>query len=235
MNNLGTPSSSNAFLLPQWGGIVIHTPNAEDDSNLGSQTLDAVFSAFSNQLLTLLGVPSLPEQVQRDPSSILTGWQLDALLRRRTLENAQGTQDTLRSILKLVEQIESMPVGSHVKGDIQNSLAALEKVFFLSFPLAWSEIHFSQMFSFSSKSLVRALGSSAEALTLASRAFFNPGMLALLYFPAEHKYAVYTPLFASAVIPLIAAALREVMAWKRQRREELAPGQREREHGGEGL
>lgn len=31
-------------------------------------------------------------------------------------------------------------------------------------------------------------------------------MLALLYFPAEHKYAVYTPLFASAVIPLIVAA-----------------------------
>lgn len=44
-------------------------------------------------------------------------------------------------------------------------------------------------------------------------------MLALLYFPAEHKYAVYTPLFASAVIPLVGAALREFFAWRRNRKE----------------
>jgi phosphatidylinositol glycan class S len=62
---------------------------------------------------------------------------------------------------------------------------------------------------------------SAEATTLASRAFFNPGMLALLYFPAEHKYAVYTPLFASAVIPLFVAALREIAAWRRERRQSV--------------
>jgi phosphatidylinositol glycan class S len=41
-------------------------------------------------------------------------------------------------------------------------------------------------------------------------------MLALLYFPAEHKYAVYAPLFASAMIPLFAAALREFSAWRKE-------------------
>lgn len=45
-------------------------------------------------------------------------------------------------------------------------------------------------------------------------------MLALLYFPAEHTYAVYTPLFASVAAPLIAAVLREVLAWKRSRQQE---------------
>jgi phosphatidylinositol glycan class S len=73
------------------------------------------------------------------------------------------------------------------------------------------------MYSTTSTSLSQAFTYSAEAFNLASRAFFNPGMLALLYFPAEHKYAVYAPLFASAVIPLFVAALREFMAWKRQR------------------
>lgn len=48
-------------------------------------------------------------------------------------------------------------------------------------------------------------------------------MLAMLYFPAEHKYAVYTPLFASAVIPLAAAALRELVIWRRQRRQGNQP------------
>ncbi len=75
------------------------------------------------------------------------------------------------------------------------------------------------MHSLSANSLVETMRLSADAATHASRAFFNPGMLALLYFPPEHKYAVYTPLFASAVIPLIAAALREFLAWRRQHRQ----------------
>jgi phosphatidylinositol glycan class S len=50
-------------------------------------------------------------------------------------------------------------------------------------------------------------------------------MLALLYFPAEHKYAVYTPLFASAVIPLIVAALKEFRAWRKQRKGQVVQAQ----------
>lgn len=47
-------------------------------------------------------------------------------------------------------------------------------------------------------------------------------MLALLYFPAEHKYGVYAPLFASALIPLIVAALREILAYRRERKQAKA-------------
>ncbi|KAJ7240452.1 phosphatidylinositol-glycan biosynthesis class S protein-domain-containing protein [Mycena rebaudengoi] len=199
----GIPSSSDAFLLPQWGGIVIYNPSPELHSNiqLPPSAIDSVFSTFGNQLAALLGVPRLPPDVQTD-AAFLTGWQLDALLRRRALENAEGAQDTLQSIVKLVAQIENMPVGQFVKGDVQDSLTALD-----------------QMYASAATSLNQTLHQSANALTLASRAFFNPGMLALLYFPAEHKYAVYTPLFASAVIPLFAAAIREFMAWRKQRRE----------------
>jgi GPI-anchor transamidase subunit S len=42
-------------------------------------------------------------------------------------------------------------------------------------------------------------------------------MLALLYFPAEHKYAVYTPLFAPVTVPLLVTLLREVSAWRKTR------------------
>ncbi|KAF8155606.1 phosphatidylinositol-glycan biosynthesis class S protein-domain-containing protein [Crassisporium funariophilum] len=205
LNHDGTPSLSNAFLLPQWGGIVIHNPS---DTFTGGQLshpdLNAVFASFASQLLALLGVARLPAAVQysaSDHASVLSEWQVDSLLRRRTLENAQGSQDTLLSIVKLVDQIENMPVHNDVKGDVQDALSALTK-----------------MHESSTASLDEAFAYSAEALSLASRAFFNPGMLALLYFPAEHKYAVYTPLFASAVIPLAVAALREIMAWRRERK-----------------
>jgi len=49
-------------------------------------------------------------------------------MRRRSLENARGSQETLQSIVKLVDQIENMPVGQDVLGDIQDALAALEEV-----------------------------------------------------------------------------------------------------------
>lgn len=90
--------------------------------------LDPIFSAFANQLLLLLGVPRLPPQIGAVSDSVLTKWQLDALQRRRAFENVQGAEDTLRSIVNLVDQIENMPVGQDVKGDIQGALTALGQV-----------------------------------------------------------------------------------------------------------
>ncbi|KAK0495864.1 phosphatidylinositol-glycan biosynthesis class S protein-domain-containing protein [Armillaria luteobubalina] len=199
-------SHSNSFLIPQWGGVTIYNPSDDTPPHryMSSIDLDTLFPAFSNQLLALLGVPGLRADVRLSPynNSLLSDWQLDALLRRRAFENDRGAKDTLRSTVKLVDQIENMPVGQVVRDDVRDALSALEK-----------------MHSLSTNSLVETVRLSADAVTHASRAFFNPGMLALLYFPPEHKYAVYTPLFASAVIPLIAAALREFLAWRRQHRQ----------------
>ncbi|KAH9478672.1 GPI transamidase component PIG-S [Psilocybe cubensis] len=202
LRNDGSASASTAFLVPQWGGIIIHNPKLGSFSGeeLPQQDLNDVFYVFTNQLLALLGVPSLPPNVAKRTSG-LSDWQLDALVRRRVLENAQGSQDTLLSIVKLVDQIENMPVGEDVKGDVEDALDALTK-----------------MYETSTTSLYQAFSHSAESFVLASRAFFNPGMLALLYFPAEHKYGVYAPLFASALIPLLVAALRELSAYRQERR-----------------
>lgn len=43
-------------------------------------------------------------------------------------------------------------------------------------------------------------------------------MLALLYFPDEHKYAVYTPLFGPVAVPMLAALAKEVKEWRERRR-----------------
>ncbi|KAI0763472.1 phosphatidylinositol-glycan biosynthesis class S protein-domain-containing protein [Trametes elegans] len=209
LDQQGSVHPSNAFLLPQWGGIVLLNPTSSAPiPHLTSSDLTPVFHTFAHQLLTLLGVPGLPPHVhsahradseaQREP---FTDWELDALLRRRALENVQGSTETLEAIVRLVDQIENMPVGQDVVGDVQEALDALN-----------------QAHESSRVSPFATLQHSARALTLASRAFFNPGMLALLYFPAEHTYAVYTPLFASVAAPLIGAVVRELMAWKRARK-----------------
>lgn len=100
---------------------------------MSASDLDPIFQAFSNQLLSLLGVPHLSTGVGRAPSAsgdadVLSRWQLDALLRLRALENAKDASETLQSIVKLVDQIENMPVGQDVKGDVQDALTALDRV-----------------------------------------------------------------------------------------------------------
>jgi len=193
---------SNAFVLPQWGGIVVHNFPSDMTSHLHmtSDHLESIFSAFRLQLFSLLGAPELPEGVVSLDSTPLSQWQMDSLLRQRSLENVLSTTETLRSIIKLVDQIENMPVREDVKGDIQNALDSLE--------LAYK----------SSDSAKSALEHSARALTLSSRAFFNPGMLALLYFPPEHTYAIYAPLFAPVSLPLIAPIVRELLARRKAKR-----------------
>lgn len=130
----GSPSSSNAFLLPQWGGIIILNLAQQEDAppvELSSSSLDPIFSTFADHLLALLGVPRLPAGVIRSPDDskhVLSDWQFDAVVRRRSLENAHDSQDILQSIVKVVDQIENMPVGQDVVGDVQNALTALEQV-----------------------------------------------------------------------------------------------------------
>jgi phosphatidylinositol glycan class S len=51
---------------------------------------------------------------------------------------------------------------------------------------------------------------------LSSRAFFNPNMLGQLYFPDEHKFAVYTPLFGPLAVPLLVAAIRLIKERRRR-------------------
>lgn len=62
---------------------------------------------------------------------------------------------------------------------------------------------------------------SARAFVHSSSAFFNPTMVAMLYFPMEHKYAVYTPLFAPVAVPVVVALLREVKERLSKRRQRI--------------
>lgn len=55
----------------------------------------------------------------------------------------------------------------------------------------------------------------------AEKAFFDDKMVSKLYFPDEHKYAIYTPLFGPLALPLVLALLKELQGvfkgWKSTR------------------
>lgn len=117
----GSIDSSNAFITPQWGGVVIHNP----PSSPASADLSPSFNLFTTQLHTLLGVPPSPFPTS---TSLLAAWQVDALIRRRLAEATKETIDTLQAIVTLVRDIPNMRVGPAVQRGVQNSLASLARV-----------------------------------------------------------------------------------------------------------
>lgn len=47
------------------------------------------------------------------------------------------------------------------------------------------------------------------ASQISEKAFFDPKMVSMLYFPDEHKYAIYMPLFVPVAIPVLMALVNE--------------------------
>lgn len=127
MNANDELTSSTAFILPQRGGIFIYNPPTHlNDFQFSVEDLRPAMLTFRAQLLALLGVPTLPQGIHS--AELISDWQLDAVLRQRASENVQMSKDTMVSIVKLVDQIEGMPVGSDVQADINDALDALEQV-----------------------------------------------------------------------------------------------------------
>lgn len=63
-----------------------------------------------------------------------------------------------------------------------------------------------------------ALRHSRDAVRYAEQAFFDEKMVSLLYFPDEHKYGVYMPLFGPLLLPLVMAGLREFQVFRTARK-----------------
>lgn len=64
-----------------------------------------------------------------------------------------------------------------------------------------------------------AFQASKEAVTSSERAFFDPSLLHLLYFPDDQKFAIYIPLFLPMAVPLLlslAKILREARWGKKE-------------------
>jgi phosphatidylinositol glycan class S len=52
----------------------------------------------------------------------------------------------------------------------------------------------------------------------AEKAFFEKSMVGQVYFPDEHKVAVYLPLLGPVGVPLVMGLLKEFKAWRKRRR-----------------
>ncbi|QSS48902.1 GPI transamidase component PIG-S [Histoplasma capsulatum var. duboisii H88] len=192
-----------SWLIPQWGGVVILNPPLDPSLNpksnpphLSKDSLRNPLSTFSHQLLTLLGTPSSPASLPL---------RLQALVRIHTASLLLSASSTMGSLARLVRSLASIPIPLSVANSVSTTLSHLSATCELL-----REGRFKQ-----------ALASARVAENEAERSFFEKSMVGQLYFPDEHKVAVYLPLLGPIGVPLVMALIREgrrIILAMRQRR-----------------
>jgi phosphatidylinositol glycan class S len=181
-------NAGNSWLVPQWGGV--HILNLGSEASPESLTADALAPAmhtFSDQLVSLFGLPQAPASL---PLRIST------LERFRAASLITSTSSTLGALAQVYQKLPSIPVPDNVAQSAAGAMAHLEQ--------ACGFLHEGRF--------QRALENARIAQIEAEKAFFERSMVGQVYFPDEHKIAVYMPLLGPVGVPLIMTALKELKA-----------------------
>lgn len=201
-------SATNSWLVPQWGGISILNPSliSHEGSEIGKQVLPAAlddastttaFKNFQAQLLQLLGVPQ--------SSKLPLQEQLKSFQRLSALSLYLRTSSNLGSLARLAQRLSSIPIPQHVHHSVELALEQLDQ--------------FRQCITreTTSETWSNCFGATRKAFTESEKAFFDKSMVGQVYFPDEHKVAVYLPLLGPVGVPLVVGLLRELKSLTRRR------------------
>lgn len=208
----GAPVATNAFHSPRWGGIMIYNVEvpASPQTSLPLHVdvdMVRVMEVFLAQLRLLFGISreELPPEflVESPGNEGVADWELDRLLWAHTLENIATVSTTLTSLAQLLDQISNIVIKDDVASEVYRAVAAVQDAVA---ELAEGRLH-------------SAFQASKEAVTCSERAFFDPSLLHLLYFPDDQKFAIYIPLFLPMAVPIL-LSLGKMLREARQSKKE---------------
>uniref|UniRef100_W5MFV4 Phosphatidylinositol glycan anchor biosynthesis, class S n=1 Tax=Lepisosteus oculatus TaxID=7918 RepID=W5MFV4_LEPOC len=197
----GREVPTNAFHSPRWGGIMVYNvreQQVEEPQFPVHVDIDMVrvMGVFLAQLRLLLGVQQVhapPGYLLQSPGNKgLTDWELDRLLWARAVENIATATTTLTSLAQLLDEIGNIVIDDHIAEQVYGAVSSLQ--------LAVAELE--------AGNLAFAFQSSKEAILSSERAFFDPSLLHLLYFPDDQKFAIYIPLFLPMSVPILLSLLK---------------------------
>eukprot|EP00899_Mesostigma_viride_P021267 jgi/Mesvir1/29141/Mv18437-RA.3 len=235
-SHAGTLAPTNAFIVSEWGGVAIFNPREchlanSSDSNarrtgpkedskeprseadgaalasLSMQEMSGIFSVFVAQLRDLMGLPAAPKQL-----SVTVALEVSPLRMAATalpVPDAGFAEWEVDMLLrKATVQDASIAV------DTLASLVRMARQAVQELKAARAAL--------ASGHLDDARAAAVRARRIAEEAFLDPSIMALLYFPSEHKLAVYMPLFFPLSLPIFAGLIKETRHWfkkyKQQRR-----------------
>lgn len=209
----GGQSKSNAFLSPQWGGVLIYnlqrttSVNGSSPQSIGLD-MKPVMNIFLSQLKHLLGliqvkpVNGIKLRVSTDDNSV-SKWEQDSLMRLKTMEYLATSTITLTSLAQLLGKISNMVINDHIKEQVERALYSISQ----------------STTALEEGNLTGAVLAAKMAIRSSEEAFFDPSILELLYFPDDQKYAIYIPLFLPISLPVI-LSLRQALRWYRGENDE---------------
>ena len=199
-------SQADGFIVPRWGAVAFMNGELNDSRNVSAQVAELSAAVTQHVMARFVGMVrimlALPDGVYPNaadtsafvllPSPVgLAEWEYYALFSRllslsllTTLRNMQGLYD-------LVASVRHMPVSAAIAQQSEQAVTQARQAVAQCAASEWSECGRS----------ARAAGVSAHD------AFYAESLLPSLYFPDEHLYAVYLPLFLPITMPVLGAVL----------------------------
>ncbi|OAA36830.1 Phosphatidylinositol-glycan biosynthesis class S protein [Metarhizium rileyi] len=181
--------NSQSWMIPQWGSVYL-LHHPPSDEHVSTSALKQPLLMFGGHLLTLLGTPQSGSLPLR----------LSTLVRIRTTDLLLRASSSLGSLARLSPSLPSISIPRNVADGISSSLQHLEK--------ACANLG-------GPEGLLHARIAEEEA----ERSFFEKSMVGQLYFPDEHKIAVYLPLLGPVGVPLILGLVNEIKNWIKRRKQ----------------
>lgn len=145
---------------------------------------------FSTQLMALLGAPETGSL----PLRLMT------LVRVRSAGLLLKASGTMGSLARLTLALPSISIPRSVAAGVDSTMAHLRKA---CDGLGGRE----------------GLENARIAEEEAEKAFFEKSMVGQVYFPDEHKFAVYMPLLGPMGVPLVMTVVKMGKAWRKRRAE----------------
>ncbi|KAF1990486.1 GPI transamidase component PIG-S [Aulographum hederae CBS 113979] len=183
-------NGKSSWLVPQWGGMQIFNPStSKTPAVLTKDDLRPAMHKFSEHLMSLLGVPVTPKSFPL---------RLSTLTRVRSAQLMFSASSTMGALARLTKTLPSIEIPDSVAKNTAETLIRLEH--------ACRDLKDGKFHS--------ALENARMAEAHAEKAFFEPSMVGQVYFPEEHKVAVYLPLLGPVAVPLVMAAIKEIRAYR---------------------
>ena len=190
--------TSQSWLIPQWGTVYL-LAQPSSTSHIPSATLKQPMLTFAGHLLSLLGTPQSGSLPLR----------LSTLTRIRSADLLLRASSTLGSLARLTLALPSIAIPHSVAEGVSKTMDHLEKAC----------ANFGGL-----SGLTHARIAEMEA----EKAFFEKSMVGQLYFPDEHKIAVYLPLLGPVGVPLVMGLIAEVKMWLKRRKEKAREAEERR-------
>ncbi|PFH62685.1 hypothetical protein XA68_12556 [Ophiocordyceps unilateralis] len=194
----GDKTTAQSWTIPQWGSVYL-LALPSTASHVSRELLRLPMLTFAGQLLTLLGTPRRGSLPLR----------LSALGRIRSTDLLLRASSSLGALARLARALPSISIPRSVAEGVSTTLDHLE--------LACAGLGGPE-----------GLRHARIAEEAAERAFFEKSMVGQLYFPDEHKIAVYLPLLGPVGVPLVLGLVNEAKRRLRRRRAQAEEAERKK-------